>query len=200
MASLAVVSRSLPRRRPTRGAGLRRCAGPVAVWASCDNGCWACGRLERKWQLMGKGCSATSHRYTYTHGNFHPNKMPFFSRTPRMHCFVAQKLHAQQAPTRNHNNGDNGDVCGRRGASDDVSGDVILGISINLTILPGGPHCVRTRGQQGYRSLFSGGRTTAAAALPDLVPQVWKHLGQAPYPVVSQEDRPRHACPDQGHR
>ena len=148
MASLAVVSRSLPRRRPTRGAGLRRCAGPVAVWASCDNGCWACGRLERKWQWMGKGCSATSHRYTYTHGNFHPNKMPFFSRTPRMHCFVAQKLHAQQPPTRNHHNGDNGDVCGRRGASDDVSGDVILGISINLTILPGGPHCVRTRGRQ----------------------------------------------------
>ena len=59
---------------------------------------------------------------------------------------------------------------------------------MNLTILPGGPHCVRTRGQQGYRSLFSGGRTTAAAALPDLVPQVWKHLGQAPYPVVSQEE------------
>ena len=46
-------------------------------------------------------------------------------------------------------NGQLVDPCGRRGASGDDSGGVIPGISINLTILPGGPHCVRTRGRQG---------------------------------------------------
>ena len=54
--------------------------------------------------------------------------------------------------------------------------------------LPGGPHCVRPRVRQSGQcsNWYSGGRTTAAAALPNLAPQVWMHLGQASNPGSSR--------------